>query len=342
MSRSFKSPSSTARRSSRTAVITLGVGTLLLASGLVAGQQAKPAIWDPVVTELKDTEPGSAAVVIGQDAAAPGTGAIAIGHGAIATGHQQIANGASIETTAVGEFAVAQGWRSTAIGAKAKAGVVSATAIGRGTYAWGPHMIAIGRGAYMEQVRSATDLNVQNACGIAGTDLFLGGMMAHKLIDRTGDTEVIPNDNGGDGKQRWKVRTRPPANYTIHGMDAFDARFDQDPRLFDASKYDPNNPETFSHRPDLDVTGGDLTLAAGRGTGTAQGGSLLLQTAPAGDKSVNRKNKLKTAVQIDSDYQTPQATPMWLWDNDGQKLKRVMVGPPNSGGEGFRALIIEN
>jgi len=323
--------------------MSLSLGTLFLGSGDIMAQQTKLANWQEPLTKIGAAESGVAAIALGEGSAAPGAGAIAIGHGAIATGHQDISDGKGTETTALGEYAVAQGWRCTAIGAKAKAGVVSATAIGRGAYAWGPHMIAIGRGAYMEHVRTAPDLNMGNACGIAGDQLFLGGMMAHQLVDRTGDTEVIPKENGGDGKRRWTVRTHRPTNYTIHGMDAFDARFAQDPAAFDVAKYDPAQPETWIHRPDSNVVGGDLTIAAGRGTGTGAGGSLVLQTSPASSKeSYNQKNTLQTAVKIDSDSTLPQSTPMWLLDNDAKKLKRVMVGPPNSGGEGFRALVIEN
>lgn len=323
-------------------VFSISIGTLILGSGFVVAQGGKLPNWSNPITKLDNTKPGAAAVAIGENSAAPDAGAIAIGHGAIATGHPEISNGAGIETTALGEDALAEGWRCTAIGAKAKAGVVSATAIGRGAYAWGPHMIAIGRGAYMEQVRTAPDLNVGNATGIAGSDLYLGGMMAHKIVDRTGDTEVIPKENGGDGKKRWNIRTHGPTNYTIHGMDAFDARFAEAPELYDAAKYDPKKPETWINKPSLNIAGGDLTVAAGRGTGTGEGGSLVLQTAPAGKVGINRKNALKTAVEIDSDYATPQATPMWLWDNDAKALKRVMVGTPDSGGKGFRALVIAN
>jgi hypothetical protein len=125
-------------------------------------------------------------------------------------------------------------------------------------------------------------------------------------------------------------------------MDACDARFAQAPEEYDEEKFDPEDRKTWRHRPDLDVPGGDLTIAAGRGTGTGDGGSLHLQTAPAGKKSVNRKNPLRTGVKIDTEYAREGGTPMWLWDNDAKKLKRVLVGPPDSGGKGFRALVIEN
>jgi hypothetical protein len=74
----------------------------------------------------------------------------------------------------------------------------------------------------------------------------------------------------------------------------------------------------------------------------AAGGAVNIQTAPAGKVSQNRKNPLKTGLRVDADYSAADATPMLLWDNNANRLKRVKVGPPDSGGKGFRALVIEN
>jgi len=203
-------------------------------------------------------------------------------------------------------------------------------------------MIAIGRGALMERVKESRDLNVANACGIAGDSLWLGGRMAHKMIDRTGDSYVHEKQDGGDGKSRWDVSTSLPQTFTIHAMDAYDARFDQDSKRFRRELYRENVPATRMHREEKDVAGGSLHIAAGRGTGTSDGGGIEFQTAPAGTVSQNRKNELKTAVRIDTNYAAKNATPMLLWDNQSKTLKRIMVGPPNSGGPGFRALVIAN
>jgi len=306
-------------------ILTAIVAFLLGATLVVQGQTRKP-----------DT------VVIGEGASAARGDGVAIGKGAKIVSHPTVAPGAATETIAIGAGSEAQGWRCSAVGARARAGVVSATALGRATYAWGPHMIAIGRGAYMEQIRSCPDLNVQNACGIAGDSLWLGGAMCHKYIDHTGDSYVHMVEDGGDGKKRWDVGTFQPKTYTIHGMDAFDARFAQDPKRFKRELHDPNDKSTWMHREDLDVAGGSLHFAAGRGTGKADGGNIELQTAPTGNKSQNRKNPLKTGLRIDTDYKTQNATPMLLWDNNAKQLKRVFVGPPDSGGKGYRALVIEN
>ncbi len=278
---------------------------------------------------------------LGANARAGGDG-VAIGKDAEAKGHERIAGGSAAETTAVGARSRAEGWRCTALGAGAVAGVVSATALGRATYAWGAHMIAIGRGAYMERVEGSRELNFGNACGIAGDSLWLGGMMCHKIVDRTGDSYVHEKEDGGDGRKRWDVRTFKPKGYVIHGQDAYDARFDQDPARFKRELYNADDPATWIHREDKDVAGGDLAVAAGRGTGTAAGGAVEIQTAPAGTVSANRKNPLKTGLRVDTGYAEANATPMLLWDNAAGRLKRVRVGPPDSGGPGFRALVVEN
>jgi hypothetical protein len=281
-------------------------------------------------------------VAIGSKATVANGDGVAIGNRAEAKGFPGVSGETAEETIAIGGDAKAEGWRCSAVGARARAGVVSATALGRGTLAWGPHMIAIGRGALMERVKESRDLNVSNACGISGDSLWLGGRMAHKMIDRTGDSYIHEKQDGGDGKSRWDVSTSPPQTYTIHGMDAYDARFDQDPERFQREVYDENAPASWKHREEKDVAGGSLHIAAGRGTGTADGGAIEFQTAPAGTVSQNRKNALKTAVKFDTNYAAENATPMLLWDNQAKTLKRVMVGPPDSGGPGFRALVIAN
>lgn len=312
---------------------------LALACGAARGEDAAAR----AVTLGPEAEAsGGPGVAIGNGARTERGDGVAVGRESLATGHEGIASGRGIETLAVGPRARAEGWRCTAVGAGAVAKVVSATALGRATYASGAHMIAIGRGAYMERIEGSPELNFGNGCGIAGDSLWLGGMACHKLVDKTGDDYVHEKADGGDGKAEWDVRTFKPTTYTIHGADAYDARFDQFPERFRREAYDANDPATWIHREDKDVAGGSLHIAAGRGTGTAAGGAIELQTAPAGKESRNRKNPLKTAVRIDTDYAAENATPMLLLDNRAGKLKRVMVGPPDSGGPGFRALVIEN
>ena len=168
--------------------------------------------------------------------------------------------------------------------------------------------------------------------------------MAHKSIDRSGDTHLRSLEDGGDGSSRWDVITLVPSNhvYTIHGNGAYDARFDQDPTRFDTALYDAGNSNTWHHRVEKDIDGGDLRFAAGRGTGTAAGGDIALQTASASAASVNTKNALRAAVKLDTNYATANATPMLLWDARTESVVRVLVGPPDSGGTGYRSLRFVN
>ena len=294
--------------------VTLGAG---------AAGQARDAV---VIGAAAQTAPGEA-----------GLRSVTIGWKAETAGWPPVANGSAYETVAIGESSLAQGWRCTALGAKAKAGVVSATAVGRGSYAWGAHNIAIGRGAYMETLTNGVEQREGNACGIAGESLWLGGMMGHMTVDRTGDTEVIPDAQGGDGKTRWDVRMARPRNYTIHGMDAYDARFAQDPARYDEAKFDPTNKATWAHRVDKDVPGGDVTLAAGRGTGTGGGGRLIFQTSPAGTVSANRKNPMETAMELDA-RRAAGETRLLLYDPDRGTTSRVVVHTITVDGRHLRVL----
>ena len=51
-------------------------------------------------------------------------------------------------------------------------------------------------------------------------------------------------------------------------------------------------------------------------------------------------------MRIDTDYTYTNGaysgTPMLIWDNSAAQLKRVLSGPPDSGGTGYRALVVEN
>jgi hypothetical protein len=267
--------------------------------------------------------------------------ATAIGPGARTDSYQGVGG---TETLALGHEARAEGWRCSAVGARSSSAVVSASAFGPHTIAWGAHMIAIGKDAHMERVEGSPELNSGNGCGIAGDDLYGGGRLAHKYIDRGGDTYARLTEDGGTGQatDRWDVATAPPGAYRLQGMDAYDARFEQDPARFNAALYDPGNTNTWMHRVDKDIDGGDLVVAAGRGTGTAAGGAIDVRAAPAGAVSQNVKNALRTALRIDTDRSTADATPMWMWDTSSGQLHRVLVGPPDSGGPGYRALRLTN
>lgn len=273
-----------------------------------------------------------------------GNGAgLAIGDGAVVKAHPEIAPFNADQTTAVGNRALAEGWRTTAYGHGAIATGVSSTAIGRQAYAKGPHMVALGRGAYaMFTDDGPYDLNERNVM-VAGVDHLYLHAMAHRFVDPTGDTYLWDAADGGGAGQRWDVRTIYPRNTVIHGSDAFDARFEQHPERFDFSLFDPANPSTWVHRPDINVTGGSLTLMGGRGTGTASGGALNFAVAPPGANSGHTKNRAFTGLQINpAGFDGAWTTPVFLRVNGLSGLRQVEVGEPDSSGAGYRALRIRN
>lgn len=212
---------------------------------------------------------GVSATAVGNSATAAATGAVLIGAStnvpATETDGIAIGRGANItvaatgggENIAIGGYANAGEWRATAIGFRARATAISATAIGRKAYASATHSVAIGRGAW---INAANAVAIGWSGGDAATDVFFESGHTHKYVDE--DSTTI-------------TRTPDLTPIVIHGFDAFDA----------------------TGSPTNNVAGGPLVLAAGRGTGTAIGGSVKLQVAPAGGVSNNTKNTLVTVVE---------------------------------------------
>lgn len=203
---------------------------------------------------------------IGGSASAGGSGSVAVGMEAIIAAGQTdgvaIGRGATItagsgENIAIGGYATANDWRATAVGWRARATVVSSTAVGRRAVASASHAIALGRGSWA------------NAGGMIAIG-FNGGDVATDVFFESGHTHKYVDDDAA-------TITRNPSltPIVIHGFDAFDA----------------------TGSPTNNVAGGPLVLAAGRGTGTAIGGAVRLQVAPAGGASNNTKNTLVSVVE---------------------------------------------
>lgn len=88
------------------------------------------------------------------------------------------------------------------------------------------------------------------------------------------------------------------------------------------------------------IAGANLTIAAGRGTGTGVGGEIKLQTAVLGG-SGSTQNALSDAAKVDAST-TAGNTRFFLYDVDNGQLERVTVGAADSGGVGFKVLRIPN
>lgn len=238
--------------------------SLALGRTSLASQSAAVAIG------YASTASNFSATAIGTSASALAGSAVAIGDSSSVasaeTGGCAIGKGATVSTgatgggenIAIGHLSTSSEWRATAVGFKAQATAISATAIGRGALATATHAIAIGRGSWS---------NVANliAIGFGGgntqTDVHFESGHTHKYVDPVDGTTI--------------TRTPSLTPIAIHGFDAYDA----------------------TGSPTNNVAGGPLILAGGRGTGTATGGSVKLQAAPAGGASNNTKNALVTILE---------------------------------------------
>jgi len=164
------------------------------------------------------------------------------------------------QNTAIGASSSASAYRATAVGWSAVASGVSSTAIGRRTLAAGVHDVVVGRGAWADPARGSTADGAIVIGSIGSKDVYFGSCHAHRWVDTDSATNTaVPSTT----------------TITIHGPDAYDA--------IDGTA--------------TSVAGGALILAGGRGTGTAAGGAVKLQVAPAGGVSNNTKNTLVTVVE---------------------------------------------
>lgn len=274
--------SSTATGAQATAVGAFAVANF--ANGLSVGYDSQ--VTGTFACALgRSSRAGPASVVIGYAAVSTATGAVGVGNSAGPAGAGSVALGqtatvagtetqgvaigqnASItagatgggENIALGGAALASEWRATALGWKSKATAISSTAVGRGAFASATHAIAIGRGAWMNVANS---IAIGFSGGDVATDVFFESGHTHKYVDWPDGTTI----------------TRNPSltPIVIHGFDAYDA----------------------TGAPTNNVAGGNLVLAAGRNTGTAAGGDVLLQTSPAGGVSNNTKATLATILRV--------------------------------------------
>ncbi len=167
---------------------------------------------------------------------------------------------------AVGAFAKAFSWRSQAFGDYAIAGSTSATSVGYGAFSAMPHGIAIGRGAYLPKLpHDIYNTLSKGSPVVIGTDSYdfgLGNWWGHKF-------KKLPSGTQAGNKV--------PSQITLfyHGQDAYD---------------DTTN--------EVNVSGGHIGIAAGRGTGGGVGGEIRFYTAPVKALSGNSKNVLSLTGKI--------------------------------------------
>lgn len=243
------------------------------AQGTAVGRSSVASGADgPTAAGYAATASGLGSTALGGSTVAAASSSVAVGKNATVHSSQlgsvAIGYGASAAAGTFGSPQVAVGYnaranegRATAIGAFARGDGISSTVLGRGAIGTGSHSIAIGRGAW---ANAANMIAIGFSGGDSQTDVYFESGHTHKWDDPI-DTVTV---------------TRNPSStpIAIHGFDAYDA----------------------TASPTSDVAGGSLILAAGRGTGTAAGGAVSLQVAPAGGASNNTKNTLVKVVEADA------------------------------------------
>lgn len=167
---------------------------------------------------------------------------------------------------AVGLNAQALAWRASALGDLTIAGSVSSTAVGYGAVSVIVHGVAVGRGAWLP-LKTPTfygmgSTSVPAVIGCNTTDFGIGNWWGHKFKQMPSGTFV---------------GNKIPSQVTLfyHGQDAFD--------------------DTTS---EVNIAGGHIGIAAGRGTGSGKGGEIRFYTAPVKTLSGNSKNLLALTGKI--------------------------------------------
>lgn len=297
--------------------------TLSGANQVIIGQACTGNGADAVA--IGTSQANTHSVAIGKNALATNaTGGIAIGENAsvVDTGGDDciaIGAGASVDydsthadtvnsplRLAVGDHAKATSWRATAIGSYAMAFCTSATALGTGAVSETTHGMALGRGSYIPE-----ECGASGACVMEVDDFYLSnGPYSH--------CDAAPS-----GISILEVSGVDPTTYTSRfiGKCALDAR---------ATPSDTN------------IGGGNIAMCAGAGIGTGEGGSVLLQTAPAGTTG-SSQNAWVTAIEVDAAATGgSDDTRFLLLDLTDGSLKRVSFGADDSGGSGFKVLRVAN
>lgn len=232
---------------------------------------------------------GAGSVVIGanaKDGAGGGASDVAIGEEA-ETGYSQSQTIGAGEAVAVGWKAKAYDWRSTAVGALSHAAAVSATAFGRGALALATHSVAVGRGAI---ARLPGDITLGNS-----------GSPVRVLFNNAGFSRFY--DTGSFLKRVIVDRFAPNLPISIQGISGLDT----------------------TENPLPDRPGGHLVLAGGAGTGTAEGGSVVLAYAPKGEASGTDENLHRVGAWVNADGYLVLVNGWEMVTPDGSRV-RITLG----------------
>lgn len=91
-----------------------------------------------------------------------------------------------------------------------------------------------------------------------------------------------------------------------------------------------------------DISGGTLVIAPGSGTGNATSPQLLFQTPDAGASGSAAQSRSTKFIVSNTSSANNSSITLSAWDGSAWESARVIVGGQNSGGSGFRSLIVDN
>lgn len=216
---------------------------------------------------------GQSAIIIGHDISSTGGNLVCIGAigalgGAssfVAIGHSMTASGTN-NGVIIGFGANTTGGNATAIGGSGASASTSGTAIGAAAIALGSNSIALGQACDMTGTSSG-NIQIGVSCRLTNTSNVI--LIGHNLrtdngVYAAGDV-VIGNNNVGGGGFSSRVIWFGDTHTSGTAVPAAAMR--------------------WKNAAGTDIAAGSLTVTAPRATGNAVGGSIILQTAPAGASS---------------------------------------------------------
>lgn len=283
--------------------------------GVIIGRNAKASNNEASIVVGENaayTAANSSGVVIGVNAKTDIQNGTVIGENADGNWNNTFGCAYGTDLVAVGAGSKAYGWRTTAIGASAGAAGQSSTAFGAGAFAGVSHAVAFGRGGFVTPFPYGNGYLYSGSILSGETSqIYFGNGWGHRYPDHPVNNEQYGVDVPGN------LPTYKPI--VFHGPDAYDAR---------------PIPDSFN------ISGGDLIMASGRGTGTGASGKFQIATAPiVQGTGQNEKNPLVVALQVDGSTTSSDGTRLMLLDISTGTMKRVKIAPAD--GNGRKMLYID-
>ena len=288
-------------------------------------------------------------VTIGNSASSTMGGAVTIGDraqtGGIAIWGATLSGG---ELMAIGNAAMAGGWRTTALGAESYAAGQSSTAVGSGSEALVSHAAVFGRGAaLLPYPWNGTILNTNSA-----------SFEANHLYLANGWASILPTPINSD---QTRAEPNTIAEVSIHGGDAYDARFPAYAAGTTYALYDKvysagsvyyslsggnigntpaSSPASWSlimaepkgAAATFNEAGRNLGLYAGLATGSGESGRVKVYVG-TGNNGQNTKDTVLSALEVKSEQGIANGkTYVWIYNPETSTMTQVLVKKATNSG----------